>query len=79
MWIRFDPLGCREGCRFSLRWLVILCWCHITVNAFVTDAANIPENIATSKNILSKSNNQHECSNITTTPNEYGNNLYTYI
>lgn len=68
MWMRFDPIGCRKGCGISISSFVILCWCHISVNANLTDAAisNIPYNAGASENILSTSNNaEHKCKNMT--------------
>ncbi|KAK0173515.1 hypothetical protein PV328_006700 [Microctonus aethiopoides] len=68
MWMRFDPIGCRKGCGISISSFVILCWCHISVNANLTDAAisNIPYNAGASENILSTSDNaEHKCKNMT--------------
>ncbi|XP_044006960.1 popeye domain-containing protein 3-like isoform X2 [Aphidius gifuensis] len=62
MWIRFDPLGWREGCRNCHSALVIIFWCSLI---YITDAANIPENTGTSKNILPASNNDYKCNNVT--------------
>ncbi|XP_063995188.1 popeye domain-containing protein 3-like isoform X2 [Diachasmimorpha longicaudata] len=63
MWSRFNPIGCLKGCGLYLFCLVILCWCHISVDANLTDAAvpNIPEGTDTSKNLLPAPRERHKC------------------
>lgn len=76
MWIRFDPLGWREGCRICHSALVIILWCHLI---YVTDAANIPENTGTSKNILPASSNDYKCNNVTSKQaNDFGKYYNNY-
>lgn len=63
MWIRFDPFGWRESCRISHSALVLILYCYLII--YITDAANIPENTGTSKNILPASINDYKCNNLT--------------
>ncbi|XP_043280462.1 popeye domain-containing protein 3-like isoform X2 [Venturia canescens] len=69
MWIRWYRIGGREGCGISLPSLLLLCWCHISVNANLTNAAipNIPQSPASSEVSLPTSTNQldSECRNVT--------------
>ncbi|XP_034939103.1 popeye domain-containing protein 3-like isoform X3 [Chelonus insularis] len=66
MWMYFYLKKCRDGSGISLSSFVILCWCHISVNADITNAAasHLPENVV-AQEIFPTSDNSEKCSNMT--------------